>query len=279
MGVSTCRIVICAAFIVGACDSASDGSTGGGQSGGDSQTNAGPGGEGGATAAEGGQGNGSTNSGNPECASSLKVKVRDFKESHPDFQAFLSGLVKGLVKQDLGPDKKPVWASVGDPEKATTGPKEFDQWYRDTPGVNMQIPVEIKFTEERPGVFVYDNKAFFPIDGKGLGNGPAVDSPHNYLFTTEAHTLFTYKGGEEFTFRGDDDLWVFINGKLAVDIGGVHGALMGSVALDASAAKLGIEVGKTYPMDIFHAERHTVESNYRIETTIDLSCIENVIVI
>ncbi len=31
---------------------------------------------------------------------------------------------------------------------------------------------------------------------------------------------------------------------------------------------LGLTLGETYPMDIFHAERHTNESNFRIETTI-----------
>jgi fibro-slime domain-containing protein len=56
----------------------------------------------------------------------------------------------------------------------------------------------------------------------------------------------------------------------------VHGALTETLDMDASAAMLGIEVGNTYPMDIFHAERHTVESNFHVETTIDLSCIVNV---
>ena len=37
-------------------------------------------------------------------------------------------------------------------------------------------------------------------------------------------------------FTGDDDGWVFVNGKLAVDIGGVHPPKSGSVTLDAAAA-------------------------------------------
>ena len=57
--------------------------------------------------------------------------------------------------------------------------------------------------------------------------------------------------------------------KLAIDLGGLHRALRQSVDLDASAAKLGIARGQRYDMDIFHAERMAVESNFRIETTID----------
>ena len=101
------------------------------------------------------------------------------------------------------------------------------------------------------------------------------DRRHGLLFTTEAHTAFTYVGGEVFTFRGDDDLWVFVNGKLAVDLGGLHQQQEETIDFDANRTRLGIEVGQTYPMDIFHAERHTSESNFRIQTTIDLSCIEN----
>jgi fibro-slime domain-containing protein len=87
---------------------------------------------------------------------------------------------------------------------------------------------------------------------------------HIHHFTTEIHTVFTYMGGESFTFTGDDDVWVFINKKLVIDIGGVHGNSPGSVNLD----NLGLTMGINYPLDVFHAERHTTQSNFRIDTTI-----------
>jgi fibro-slime domain-containing protein len=57
---------------------------------------------------------------------------------------------------------------------------------------------------------------------------------------------------------------VFINGTLAMDLGGLHGPVMGSVNLD----NLGLTVGQQYPLDVFHAERCDSGSNFRIDTSI-----------
>jgi len=200
----------------------------------------------------------------PECEHVLQAMVRDFKEDHPDFESDDEGTDPGIVLPDLGPDNKPVYAGEND-NPTTHGQGPFDQWYRDVAEVNIPFPLDIALNDDGNGKYTYDNSAFFPIDDQGWGN---QGNSHNYHFTLELHTVFKYSGGEVFKFRGDDDLFVFINKKLAIDLGGVHGPQEFEVMLDAQAAALGITPGNQYQLDFFFAERHTSESNFRIETTI-----------
>jgi fibro-slime domain-containing protein len=204
-------------------------------------------------------------SGFEDCEKALQATIRDFRVDHPDFEDYTSDLgMKGLVQVQLGADKKPVYAPPG-PTAQTAGPGPYAQWFNNTANVNIPFAIDIPLTEVMPGLFSFESNAFFPIDDQGWGN---EGNSNNFHFTTEIHTEFSYKGGEVFTFIGDDDLWLFINGKLAIDLGGVHPQLQGSVDLDAQAAALGIQVGGMYTMDIFHAERHTDKSNFRIDTSI-----------
>ncbi len=212
---------------------------------------------------------GSTDSGTTgdACGSTLNSTVRDFQIAHPDFE-YNIGVDLGIVQQDLGLDKKPVYA--GNPNTpTTTGAANFNQWYNDTMGVNQTFDVPIELIEIQPGLFQYSNNAFFPIDNVGWGN---EGNAHNFHFTLELHSQFQYFGGEVFGFEGDDDLWVFVNDKLGINLGGVHGPMSGQIDMDAQAAQLGIQVGGQYDLDFFFAERHTTQSNFEITTTI--SCFD-----
>ncbi|MDX2020824.1 MAG: fibro-slime domain-containing protein [Deltaproteobacteria bacterium] len=213
----------------------------------------------------GNQGGGGSGT-NSEGCGVIVATVRDLKDSHADFEKdeYNKGLTKGLVKAQLDGQRLPEYAH----DKATviTSQATFSQWYRDTNDVNMKFSVPLPLKQEAPGLFVFDNDAFFPLDNKGFGNQGRV---HNFHFTTEIRGGFIYKGGEKFTFKGDDDVWVFVNGKLALDLGGVHGVNTETIDFDAMAGTLGIKKGNTYSFDVFHAERHTSASHFRMETTVE----------
>ena len=119
--------------------------------------------------------------------------------------------------------------------------------------------------------WIYDSAltgGFFPIDGELLGakSVPINDGlMHNYHFTFELHTVFKYVQGQVFRFKGDDDVWVFIEGQRVVDLGGIHDALDRSIELDT----LGLDPGGEYPLDFFFAERHYSESNFLAETSLE----------
>ncbi|MEO7033504.1 MAG: fibro-slime domain-containing protein [Polyangiaceae bacterium] len=209
------------------------------------------------------------------CGTQILGVVRDFKGNnepggHPDFEHFSgSGPSPGIVTAALGSDQKPVYAATGafmDPVNGqqTTSKMLFDEWYRATPNVNKPYIVYLYF-QPNGNVLTFQSTAFFPLDGKGWGNTPGQN--HNFGFTTEVHTKFTYKGNETFKFTGDDDLWVFINNKLAIDLGGLHSKATKTVDLTT----LGLTVGETYNLDLFHAERHTSASNFSVDTNLEFT--------
>lgn len=201
----------------------------------------------------------------------LSVVYRDLQAAHPDVEEAEArmGSDRGIVAAALGADHKPVYAHAG-ATRTVSGPGSFAQWFNTDPlaAFNVEVRDVLRLAEDaqRPGVFVYSDADFFPIDGRGFETG---QGSNNFGFTTEIHTTFRYGGGERFTFQGDDDLFVFVNGRLAIDLGGVHTPEEGIIDFDARAAELGLVRGVVYGLDVFHAERHTVQSNFHIETTIE----------
>lgn len=251
----------------------------------------------------------------------LDAVIRDFKPKgtnggHNDFQAYTGSTVVGLVAAELGPDRVPVVADlrgqqIGTEFKDATGREimpasyneslgdrmgallpggtgngltsaaEFDQWYKDTAGVNASkvVPLTLNRIPDT-NRYVFDSATdqpyssiggFFPVDGELYGNYSSTG--HNFHFTTEVRTQFIYKHGtgQVFQFTGDDDVWVFIGDKLVIDLGGLHSKKRQYLDLDRLDW---LQDGQKYTLDIFHAERRTTQSNFRIETTIELRSVE-----
>jgi fibro-slime domain-containing protein len=164
---------------------------------------------------------------------------------------------------------------------ALTNEANFKNWFRDVPGTNLSKTVPIVLVRQaNSNIYSFSDKTdagyitkggFFPINGELFGNSPGQSK--NFGFTFELDTEFTYKKGtgQTFTFTGDDDVWVFVNGKLVVDIGGVHSAISQTIELDRIQ---GLEDNKKYPLKLCFAERHTSASNCRIDTTISLMAVD-----
>ena len=154
--------------------------------------------------------------------------------------------------------------------------RTFKRWYRDKPRWNVSQTLDLTFNLQPDGTYVFDDTidpqyqalgGFFPIENQLFGN-PGGNPDRNFHFTFELHTEFTYQAGEGqfFRFVGDDDVWVFIDGTLVIDLGGIHPAEEQYVDVD----RLGLVDGEDYTLDFFFAERHRTQSNFRIVTSLRL---------
>ena len=228
---------------------------------------------------------------------------------HPNFEnntliANAGQIQVGLVQNALDSAGKPQWAAntgtacwtvsgSGATSPAAcngpvlTGATDFARWYRDdAPGDagtttysrrwNSSLVLTKNVVDGGATTYSYNNSSFFPLDTAPSANvWPATEdalvSGHNFHFTSEVHIPFTFRGGETLTFHGDDDVWVFVNGRLALDLGGIKNASDSSITLaaatDGGTNQFGLAVGGFYEFAIFQAERHVTGSNYRLTVT------------
>lgn len=137
--------------------------------------------------------------------------------------------------------------------------------------------------------FIFDSPQFHPLDKKGfcstkndwhihdafflMNHNMWVESPedslhpedvdHNYSFTMELEYPFVMTEGLKIKIEGNDDIWVFVDGQLQLDLGGIHTRASGEILFDTISS---IEIGRTYTLKIFLAERHSTGASLKIET-------------
>gem|GEM_PF-1926690 len=208
----------------------------------------------------------------------LPLQIFDFKAQdevggHPDFQAYLSHQFQtGLVEPTLGDDHVPIFVHRGVPPVLTSA-QDFQQWYHHVPGINQDFKLSLDMSPTNGGnTYVYDRQEFFPIDGMGFGEYKTFG--HNYHFTSVTRWRFVYRGGERVSFTGDDDVWIFVNRRLAIDLGGTHLPATGSVQFPNSTdpttgqrrdERFELFEGGIYEVAVFHAERYISQSTFRLE--------------
>lgn len=120
---------------------------------------------------------------------------------------------------------------------------------------------------------------FYPLDKLGyeqsglLTKTSAIDATHNGSFTLRGESQFVYKEASNlyFTFTGDDDVYMYINGTLALDLGGAHGRNSKTVNLnDLDATKYGLKEGQVATFTFFYMERCSDASTFGIKTNMEL---------
>ena len=210
-----------------------------------------------------------------------KVNKKGYNANTYNHGNVTKDLVSGLSR-----DFKTVEWNVDQPGFFTddnVGPEKGKQKYTDYKLNFEKKGNQYKLTGvTRPDdTFANAGADFYPLDSRGVSRVWDKDGKDgNYYFGIRYDIEFQigdYIGPLNYKFTGDDDLWVLLDGKVVIDVGGIHDALTKDTDLWKN---LGYENGArpgqneieaknaTHRITVLYMERGAGTSNCQMEFTI-----------
>jgi fibro-slime domain-containing protein len=229
----------------------------------------------------------------------LEMSLRDFRAfgeaadldaglpaGFPDMGRPFAGLQTGMVRPQLGPHGVPRLIDAGTlvplagcgmaasvRANDVCAQANFAQWFQSSVSSTQErASLAMREVPAGSGTYVFSSSRFVPLNGRGFSADATDGDQNNYHFTAAIRAFFTYQGNEFIRLQADDDGWVFINGALAIDVGGVHVVESASVEVKTFMDSLPLAercvIGQRCSLRIFFAERGYLKSEFGLVTTI-----------
>jgi fibro-slime domain-containing protein len=194
--------------------------------------------------------------GSANAAGSVSASYFTLTSSNPDTEGAITGVMTGLVKNTLGPDGLPVESTPGTFADVNASGELL--WWTPQPGLVLPGTTFAYPTTVSLPFNIQSN--FFP-DGPSGSNGGDV----GYTSAILEGTFDTPAGGSvTFSLGSDDDAWVFLNGNLVVDNGGVH-------ALETAPTTISDLAAGVNTVEVFFADRHTVQAGLFFDADVTIN--------
>jgi fibro-slime domain-containing protein len=181
-------------------------------------------------------------------------------DNHGDFH-----VDKGFLSDFCGTVIKDVAGTRGvDSAGGISSAPSFVKWFTDVLGTNMSARYSLELVRSTSGVYEHLTDQFHPVDNILFGN---EGHAHNCYFTYAFQVEFTHRSCDDrfFEFEGTDDAWMFIDGRLAMDLGGLTPGTSQYVEMD----RLNLVDGQTYTLHFFYAQRQASLATFRMRTNLD----------